>query len=116
MNDVLRLKLHIGRKTVAEKQSISFGFSLVPEGDRTLDFEGLTYYGAGVTDRIDYLSLFPLGDVMRANLFTFLDHQDPWIPTCGAIRPPRCTRRCRACAISSVSSQSSKRSQTGPWT
>jgi 2-polyprenyl-6-methoxyphenol hydroxylase-like FAD-dependent oxidoreductase len=79
MNDVLRLKLHIGRKTVAEKQSISFGFSLVPEGDRTLDFEGLTYYGAGVTDRIDYLSLFPLGDVMRANLFTFLDHQDPWI-------------------------------------
>jgi 2-polyprenyl-6-methoxyphenol hydroxylase-like FAD-dependent oxidoreductase len=73
---MLRLKLGIRRKLVAEKQSISFGFSLAPS--RRLDFEAITCYG-GVSDRIDYLSLFPLGNVMRANLFTFLDHQDPWI-------------------------------------
>ena len=76
MGDMLRLKLGIRRKLVAEKQSISFGFSLTPA--RRLAFEALTCYG-GVADRIDYLSLFPLGNVMRANLFTFLDHQDPWI-------------------------------------
>jgi len=76
MGDMLRLKLGIRRKLVAEKQSISFGFSLA--SSRRFDFEALTYYG-GVSDRIDYLSLFPLENVMRANLFTFLDHQDPWI-------------------------------------
>ena len=73
---MLRLKLGMRRKLVAEKQSISFGFSLAPS--RRFDFEALTCYG-GVSDRIDYLSLFPLENVMRANLFTFLDHQDPWI-------------------------------------
>jgi 2-polyprenyl-6-methoxyphenol hydroxylase-like FAD-dependent oxidoreductase len=78
MGDVLRLKLGIRRRIVAEKQSISFGFSLAPAPGRTFDFEALTCYG-GVSDRIDYLSLFPLGNVIRANLFTFLDHQDPWI-------------------------------------
>ena len=102
MGDMLRLKLGIRRRLVAEKQSISFGFSLLPA--RRLACEALTYYG-GVSDRIDYLSLFPLAHdpekaspalaarwapvfgkdhaqnkyVMRANLFTFLDHQDPWI-------------------------------------
>jgi 2-polyprenyl-6-methoxyphenol hydroxylase-like FAD-dependent oxidoreductase len=78
MGDMLRLKLGVRRKLVAEKQSISFGFSLAPPQGRTFDFEALTCYG-GVSNRIDYLSLFPLGDVFRANLFTFLDHQDPWI-------------------------------------
>jgi 2-polyprenyl-6-methoxyphenol hydroxylase-like FAD-dependent oxidoreductase len=39
----------------------------------------LTYYGEQVSDCIDYLSLFPIGDVMRANLFTFRDHRDPWV-------------------------------------
>ena len=61
MGDMLRLKLGIRRKLVAEKQSISFGFSLSPS--HRFDFEALTCYG-GVSDRIDYLSLFPLGNVM----------------------------------------------------
>jgi 2-polyprenyl-6-methoxyphenol hydroxylase-like FAD-dependent oxidoreductase len=77
--DLLRHKLGIERRMVAEKQSITFGFSLKPEPGREIDFEALTYYGSGITDSIDYLSLFPLGDVLRANMFTFLDHHDPWI-------------------------------------
>jgi 2-polyprenyl-6-methoxyphenol hydroxylase-like FAD-dependent oxidoreductase len=78
MGDVLRLKLGMRRRIVAEKQSISFGFSIVPEAGSKFKCGSFTFYG-GVSDRIDYLSLFPLGNVMRANLFTFLDHQDPWI-------------------------------------
>jgi 2-polyprenyl-6-methoxyphenol hydroxylase-like FAD-dependent oxidoreductase len=77
--DLLRQKLGIGRRMVAEKQSITFGFSLKPDAGRNMDFQALTYYGSGITDSIDYLSLFPLGDVLRANMFTFLDHHDPWI-------------------------------------
>jgi 2-polyprenyl-6-methoxyphenol hydroxylase-like FAD-dependent oxidoreductase len=77
--DALRHKLRIRRRLIAEKQSITFGFSLRAEPGRTFGGEALTLYGSGPSDRIDYLSLFPLGDVLRANLFTFLDHQDPWI-------------------------------------
>jgi 2-polyprenyl-6-methoxyphenol hydroxylase-like FAD-dependent oxidoreductase len=79
MGDALRQKLNISRQIIAEKQSITFGFSLISERARTSDLEGLTFYGDGLTDRIDYLSLFPLGGVTRANLFTFLDHRDAWI-------------------------------------
>ncbi|HEY4262614.1 MAG TPA: FAD-dependent monooxygenase, partial [Schlesneria sp.] len=79
MADSLRHKLGISRRVIAEKQSISFGFTLAPKTQRAAAFQALTYYGAGVSNRIDYLSLFPIGSLLRANLFTFLDHDDPWI-------------------------------------
>jgi len=79
MGDALRPKLGIRRRTIAEKQSISFGFSLAPRPGHTFDFDALTYYGDDVSNRIDYLSIFPIGGIKRANLFTFLDHTDPWI-------------------------------------
>ncbi len=77
--DMLRQTLGIKRRMVAEKQSITFGFSLKAEPGRKKDFEALTLYGSGITDSIDYLSLFPLGGLLRANMFTFLDHHNPWI-------------------------------------
>ena len=79
MADSVRHKLGISRRIVVEKQSISFGFTLAPKMGRAPAFQALTYYGAGASNQIDYLSLFPLGSFLRANLFTFLDHQDPWI-------------------------------------
>ncbi len=77
--DSLRHKAGIGRRIIAEKQSISFGFTVAPKTKRTPAFQALTYYGAGASNRIDYLSLFPVGGLLRANLFTFLDHEDLWI-------------------------------------
>lgn len=79
MGDALRHKLGIRRRVVFEKQSLSFGFSIVPGPREMFDFQALTHYGDRLSDRIDYLSLFPVGQRMRANLFTFLDHSDPWI-------------------------------------
>lgn len=79
MADSIRHRLGIGRRIVAERQSISFGFTLAPKMAGAPAFQALTYYGAGVSNRIDYLSLFPIGDFLRANLFTFLNHEDPWI-------------------------------------
>jgi 2-polyprenyl-6-methoxyphenol hydroxylase-like FAD-dependent oxidoreductase len=79
MTDSLRHKLGIGRHIVTEKQSISFGFTLARKMEQARAFQALTYYGAGVSNRIDYLNLFPIGSYLRANLFTFLDHDDPWI-------------------------------------
>ncbi|MBN8960138.1 MAG: FAD-dependent monooxygenase [Rhizobiales bacterium] len=79
MADSVRHKVGIGRRIVAEKQSISFGLTFEPEAGRAPAFQALTYYGAGASNRIDYLSLFPIAGLLRANLFTFLDQDDPWI-------------------------------------
>jgi 2-polyprenyl-6-methoxyphenol hydroxylase-like FAD-dependent oxidoreductase len=79
MSDALRHQIGVRRRMVFEKQSLSFGFSIKPGPGETFDFPALTYYGERPSDRIDYLSLFPVGSIMRANLFTFRDHRDPWI-------------------------------------
>jgi 2-polyprenyl-6-methoxyphenol hydroxylase-like FAD-dependent oxidoreductase len=79
MGDALRHKLGITRRIVMEKQSLSFGFSIVPAAGTSFPFPALTCYGERIGDGIDYLSLFPIGRLMRGNLFTFLDHRDPWI-------------------------------------
>jgi len=78
MAGALRHKLGIVRRDTFEKHSISFGFNIAPGRAAAFDFPALTYYGEQVSDCIDYLSLFPIGDVMRGNLFTFRDHRDPW--------------------------------------
>jgi len=78
MAEGLRHKLGMTRLVAFEKHSISFGFSIAPGAGAAFDFPALTYYGERAADRIDYLSLFPAGNAMRANLFTFLDHNDAW--------------------------------------
>jgi 2-polyprenyl-6-methoxyphenol hydroxylase-like FAD-dependent oxidoreductase len=75
MLGTLRRRLGIVRRDTFEKHSISFGFNIAPGPGAAFDFPALTYYGEQVSDCVDYLSLFPIGDVMRANLFTF---RDPW--------------------------------------
>ena len=81
MSDPLRRSLGITRKTVFEKHSISFGFNVAPAVGSTFTFGALTYYGEALSNRIDYMNLFPIGEVMRANLFTFRDYQDEWLRT-----------------------------------
>lgn len=78
--DTLREKLGIGRRVVFDRHSVNYGFNIAPAPGKSFDFPALTYYGERVEDRIDYLTLMPLGDggTMRANLFTFRDHRDPW--------------------------------------
>ncbi|PZN53465.1 MAG: FAD-dependent monooxygenase [Proteobacteria bacterium] len=79
MGDVLRRSLGIERQTIHPRQSLSFGFNLVPAGSARFNHPAVTYYGERVSDGIDYLSLFPTAGGMRANLFTFRDHRDPWV-------------------------------------
>jgi 2-polyprenyl-6-methoxyphenol hydroxylase-like FAD-dependent oxidoreductase len=75
--DFLRQKLGIVRRVNFPKHSLSFGFT-VQLASAPLGFSALTYYGEHPRDRIDYLTLLPLGSALRANLFTFCDHRDPW--------------------------------------
>jgi len=79
LNVGLRHQLGIERRIVSACHSISLGFDLVPVGRTTFDFPAMTYFSERPSDRIPYLSLFPIGSRMRANLFTYRQIDDPWL-------------------------------------
>ncbi len=79
LNVGLRRQLGIARETVSPCHSISIGFDVAPVGRTAFDFPALTYFSERPADRIPYISLFPIGARMRANLFVYRDLDDPWL-------------------------------------
>jgi 2-polyprenyl-6-methoxyphenol hydroxylase-like FAD-dependent oxidoreductase len=79
LNLGLRHTLGIERQIMSRCHSISIGFDIVPVGRAAFDFPALTYFSERPSDRIPYLSLFPVGQTMRANLFTYREIDDPWL-------------------------------------
>jgi 2-polyprenyl-6-methoxyphenol hydroxylase-like FAD-dependent oxidoreductase len=79
LNLALRHQLGIGRELLSACHSISIGFDLAPVGRRSFDFRALTYFPERAADRMAYLTLFPIGPIMRANLFVYRDVHDPWL-------------------------------------
>jgi 2-polyprenyl-6-methoxyphenol hydroxylase-like FAD-dependent oxidoreductase len=79
LNVGLRQNLGIGREILSTCHSISIGFDLKPLGRPTFDFRALTYFPERAADRAAYLTLFPIGATMRANLFVYRDMDDPWL-------------------------------------
>ena len=79
LNVGLRHKLGMQRKMLSEAHSISIGFDAEPLGRGSFDFSALTYYGERPADRTAYLTLFPIGASIRANLFVYRAMQDPWL-------------------------------------
>jgi 2-polyprenyl-6-methoxyphenol hydroxylase-like FAD-dependent oxidoreductase len=78
LNVGLRHTLGIERQIVSMCHSISLGFDMVPIGRAAFDFPALTYFSERSSDRIAYLTVFPVGTTMRANLFTYREMDDPW--------------------------------------
>ncbi|MCK1391387.1 NAD(P)/FAD-dependent oxidoreductase [Bradyrhizobium sp. 1] len=79
LNVGLRHQLGITRKIVSTCHSISIGFDVVPAGRNSFDFPALTYFSERPSDRIPYITLFPVGTRMRANLFVYRGFDDPWL-------------------------------------
>jgi 2-polyprenyl-6-methoxyphenol hydroxylase-like FAD-dependent oxidoreductase len=79
LNVGLRHQLGIERRIVSPCHSISLGFDLVPLGRTHFDFPAMTYFSERPSDRIPYLTLFPIESRMRANLFTYRQIDDPWL-------------------------------------
>jgi 2-polyprenyl-6-methoxyphenol hydroxylase-like FAD-dependent oxidoreductase len=79
LNVGLRRMLGIERHTVSPSHSISIGFDIAPVGRSAFEFPSLTYFSERPGDRIPYLSLFPIGERMRANLFVYREIGDPWL-------------------------------------
>jgi 2-polyprenyl-6-methoxyphenol hydroxylase-like FAD-dependent oxidoreductase len=79
LNVGLRRQLGIERRLVSACHSISIGFDMAPVGRPSFDFPALTYFSERPSDRTGYLTLFPIGNTMRANLFVYREMDDPWL-------------------------------------
>ena len=78
LNIGLRHQLGIDRKILSEAHSISIGFDLKPAGAAPFEFSALTYYPERSDSKMAYLTLFPIGQSTRANLFVYREPGDPW--------------------------------------
>jgi 2-polyprenyl-6-methoxyphenol hydroxylase-like FAD-dependent oxidoreductase len=79
LNVGLRQMLGIAREITSRAHSISIGFDIAPVGRNSFDFPALTYFSERPGDRIPYITLFPIGERMRANLFTYREPGDVWL-------------------------------------
>jgi 2-polyprenyl-6-methoxyphenol hydroxylase-like FAD-dependent oxidoreductase len=59
------------RRSIRSEQSVNFGFDVARADGRPFPFDSVTYYPDGHASAVGYLTLFPIGSSMRANLFTF---------------------------------------------
>lgn len=75
----IRQKLGIARDSVHHQPSLCMGFSLRPGAGSKFKFPALTYYSECLESSIAYITLFPMGDVMRANLFAYHGYDDPFV-------------------------------------
>ena len=67
-------QLGIERTALSDRHSLTLGFDV-----QTLSRRIVVAYGERAGDGIDYLTVFPIGDAMRANLFCYRDPKDPWV-------------------------------------
>ena len=77
LGDVLRRKAGIVRRVIGERHSLAVGFDMA--APRTaFPFPALTYFSERFGGRDAYLTLFPIGATMRANLFCYQPPNAPW--------------------------------------
>lgn len=79
LNVGLREKLGIQRHVISPCHSISIGFDIAPVGRAAFAFPAMTYFSERTVHRTAYLTLFPIGDRMRGNLFVYRSADDPWL-------------------------------------
>jgi 2-polyprenyl-6-methoxyphenol hydroxylase-like FAD-dependent oxidoreductase len=79
LNIGLRHALGMTRDDVSPCHSITVAFDLKPVGRSQFEFPALTYYAERAEDRAAYITLFPIGGAMRANLMVYRDMNDPWL-------------------------------------
>lgn len=79
LNSGLMHSLGIQRQEVSKRHSLTFAFDLKPVGRNAFDFGSLTYYAEHTRHRVAYITLFPVGRAMRANLFAYRAMDDPWV-------------------------------------
>ena len=79
LNVGIRHTLGLKRRILSECHSITLGFDVEPVGRTAFSFPALTYWPKRSSSRMAYLTLFPIGAAMRANLMVYREMTDPWL-------------------------------------
>jgi len=79
LNVGIRHALGLKRRILSECHSITLGFDVEPVGRTAFSFPALTYWPKRSSSRMAYLTLFPIGAAMRANLMVYREMTDPWL-------------------------------------
>jgi len=68
--DTLLKKVGISRRKHPSLASLNLAFNLAPTNDCDFKFNGFNYFLTDTDHGIDYITIFKIGETMRANLFT----------------------------------------------
>ena len=78
MSSVLPKRLGIEMRMIRASHSLAVAFDVQISGNGAAGFKPLIYYGENARDGMDYLALFAMHDVIRANLFCYREHHSAW--------------------------------------
>lgn len=79
LHTALKQRLGVRQEALSTQRTTTVGFDIASPRCSAADAPVLVHYGSRLEDRIDYLTVFPCGNVLRANLFLFRDPTDPWV-------------------------------------
>ncbi len=69
--------LGLTRREISRPHSLAFGFTLTQASQRRYPSDAPTYFSDRIETGINAISLFPIRDILRANLFTYWQPKDP---------------------------------------
>ncbi|WP_181174204.1 NAD(P)/FAD-dependent oxidoreductase [Mesorhizobium sp. B2-3-11] len=75
--EAVRRAIGVERIEQSKAHSLSMGFDLAVS-QLDCGFRAVTCYGRRASDRVAYVTIFPLGDKMRANMFVYRTVADQW--------------------------------------
>ncbi|WP_181173017.1 NAD(P)/FAD-dependent oxidoreductase [Mesorhizobium sp. B2-7-3] len=76
-SEAVRRAIGVERVEQSKAHSLSMGFDLaIPP--RECVYQAVTCYGRRASDRVAYITVFPLGDKMRANMFVYRTVAEQW--------------------------------------
>ncbi|TPJ54646.1 NAD(P)/FAD-dependent oxidoreductase [Mesorhizobium sp. B2-7-1] len=79
-SEAVRRAIGVERVEESKAHSLSIGFDLAIT-PQEFGLQSLTFYGRRVADRIAFLTIFRIGERLRANMFVYRTVADPWVRT-----------------------------------
>jgi len=67
----LQAQLGVEKELVADELSMAFGFVIAHTDGSGFPFDAMTYRPSSARDRVGYLTLFRIGEILRGNLFAY---------------------------------------------
>jgi 2-polyprenyl-6-methoxyphenol hydroxylase-like FAD-dependent oxidoreductase len=72
----LAQSLGVERRVVSRSHTMAIGFDLCPIHRASFRFKALTYYPQKASDGVAYMAIFPVGETLRVNMFTYWEARD----------------------------------------